>query len=406
MFLIKIFHFLKGYVILSIWGNNKEEFLSRLVKNGIKILESKTLDDEIRIKIFAKDFFLLREYKPKCRVRILKKRGLWFSLKRTRKTFLWGMALFLLLLALSSQFVWDIQYEGVEHTDIEKLEDAIRLAGLRRGMLKANLKSGYEMKDIILNNTDNIAWAWVYVKGTRAVVSVRENIIPPEVFDPDVPCDIVASRSGLIKSITTIRGKCVARENQMVAPGDIIISGTYEFESQPGYQVHASGTVKAQTEHIRSGVYKQNYCYKKYTGRKGHKVKIRLFGLEIPLYIREDMSFDSFDATQNDYELKIAGNYLGVGISVKTAREYFEEKEPISFESTVDFAEKELEKEISKELLFGAELIDKRTETEKIDEETVKVTVIMNFIEEIGTEKRIDEVTQVEPKTDRITAGD
>ena len=66
----------------------------------------------------------------------------------------------------------------------------------------------------------------------------------------------------------------------------------------------------------------------------------------------------------------------------------------------------ELEKEISKELLFGAELIDKKTETEKIDDETVKVTVIMNFIEEIGTEKRIDEVTQVEPKTDRITTGD
>ena len=28
------------------------------------------------------------------------------------------------------------------------------------------------------------------------------------------------------------------------------------------------------------------------------------------------------------------------------------------------------------------------------------LSFIMNFIEEIGTEKRIDEVTQVEPKTD------
>ena len=77
-----------------------------------------------------------------------------------------------------------------------------------------------------------------------------------------------------------------------------------------------------------------------------------------------------------------------------------EEKEPISFESTVDFAEKELEKKISNELISDAVLIDKKTETEKIDEETVKVTVTMRFIEEIGTEKRIDEVTNFEPKTD------
>lgn len=403
MFLIKIFHFLKGYVILSIKGYNKEEFLSRLVKGGVKILETITCDDEIRIKIFACDFRSLIGFKPKCRVHILKKRGLGFWLRRTRKTFLVGMILFLVLLGLSSQFVWNISYDGVEHTDIKKLEEATKKAGIRRGMLKINLKSGYEMKDIILNNTDDIAWAWVYVKGTKVIVKVRENIIPPEVFDPDVPCDIIASRSGLIKSITTIRGRCVALENQMVAPGDTIISGTYQFEDKPGYQVHASGSVKAETEHIRSGVYKQSYCYKKYTGRKRHKVRIRLFSLDIPLFIKEDVSFDYYDIEEKDYDLKIAGNYLGMGVSVKTAKEYFEEKEPISFDATVDFAQKELEKEISKELLFGAELIDKKTETEKIDEETVKVTVIMNFIEEIGTEKRIDEVTQVEPKTDRTT---
>lgn len=313
--------------------------------------------------------------------------------------------MFLVILTLSSQFIWDIRYEGVENTDIEKLEEATRLAGLRPGMLKMNLKSGYEMKDIILNNTDEIAWAWVYVKGTRAVVKVRENIMAPDVFDPDVPCDIVAARSGLIKSITTIRGRCVATENQMVAPGDTIISGTYEFESQNGYQVHASGSVMAETEHIRSGVYKQAYCYKKYTGRKRHKVRIRLFSLDIPLFIKEDSGFEVCDITEKDYDLNIAGKFLGVGVSVKTLREYIEEKEPISFDAAVDFAQKELEKEISKELLFGAELLDKKTETEKIDENTVKVTVIMNFLEEIGTEKRIDEVTQVEPKTDRTSSG-
>ena len=400
MFLIKIFHFLKGYVILEVTGHNKEEFLSRMVKSGIKILDTGAFDDKIEVKIYASDFLKLRALHPGCRIRIQKKSGLGFRLKRTRKSFIIGLIIFSTLVILSSQFVWDISYEGVEYTDIKKLEDATRLAGLYPGMLKSKIKSGYEMKDIILNNTDDIAWVWVYEKGTRVVVKVRENIIPPQVFDPDVPCDIVASRSGIIKSITTIRGKCLVTENQMVVPGDTLISGTYEFAIGDGYQVHSAGSIKAETEHIRSGIYKQNYCYKKYTGRKRHKVRIKLFGADIPLYFKEDVKFEEYDEEKKDYDLKIKDNFLGVGVSVKTAREYVEEKEPISFESTVDFAEKELEKEISKELFFGAELIDKNTETEKIDEETVKVTVTMRFIEEIGTEKRIDEVTNFEPKTD------
>ena len=400
MFLIKIFHFLKGYVILSIWGHNKEADLDRIVKSGIKILSSSAFEDEIRVKIFARDFWGIRALHPASKIRILKKRGLWFLIKKTRKSFIFGLVALLVFMALSSQFVWDISYEGVENTDMEKLYEATRLAGLYPGMIKAKIKTGYEIKNIILNNTDDIAWVWAYEKGTRIVIKVRENILPPQVFDPDIPCDIVASRSGIIRNITTIRGDCKVTENQMVAPGDTLISGTYQFESGGGYQVHSSGSIKAETEHIRSGIYKQKYCYKKYTGRKRHKVRLKIFGLDIPLYFKENAGFEEYDEEKKAYDLKIKDNFLGIGISVKTAKEYIEEKEPISFESTVDFAEKELEKKISKELLSGAELIDKNTETERIDEETVKVTVTMRFIEEIGTEKRIDEVTDFEPKTD------
>jgi len=405
LFLIKIFHFLKGYVILSLEGYNREEFLNLLIRNGIEILESSLSEQVIRIKIYAKDFLRVQSLHPRCRIHILKKCGLWFLIKKTRKSLIIGAVLITLMLGLSSMFVWDIRYEGVENIDIEQLKEATRLAGIYPGMLKFRIKPGHEMKDIILNNTDNICWAWVYVKGTRVVVKVREDILPPQVFDPDVPCDIVASRSGIIKSITTVRGKCVAEENQMVAPGDVIISGTYEFENQPGYQVHSKGTVKAETEHIRSGIYKQTYCYKKYTGRERNKPTLHLFGLDIPLYFKKDVKFDVYDTDESRYDLKVKDNYLGLGISVSSAKEYVEEKEPVSFESTVEFAQRELEKEISKELLVGAELIDKKVDTEKIDEETVKVTVTMRFMEEIGTEKRIDEVKQVEPKTDRTTTG-
>ena len=404
MFLIKIFHFLKGYVILSLWGQNKEKFLDAAIKKGIKPKYVKHCDGRLLIKVLLKDFYRLRSVKPGCRIHIEKKAGIVFILKdlKSRKIFVLGGCLFLATFLLGSQFVWDIDYEGAKECDMARLSRAVRAAGLYEGMPKCLIKDGYEMKNIILNNTDDICWAWVYVKGTRVTVAVRKSIIPPETFDKNVPCDIIAARSGIIKRVIGYNGRIVATENQAVAPGDTIISGSYEFENQPGYQTHAAGVVEAYTHHEKSGVYKLNYCYKKYTGRAQRFVKLKLFKWEIPLYIREKIKFEEYDLS----EKKIGLEAFGVGLNIKTATEYFVEKEPISYDLAVELAKRELTEKISGELLSGAEKLTDECIAEKIDEETVRVTVLMDFIEKIGTEKRIEEVDFIEPKTDRAAAGD
>lgn len=407
MFLIKIFHFLKGYVILSIWGQNKESFLDAAIKKGVKPAFVKSVNGRLTIKILINDFLRLKSVKPKARVHIEKKCGavFWAKKLKKRKMFAVGGIVFLLMFILGSQFIWDIRYEGADGCNMEALDEAVRLAGLYEGMPKCRIKSGYEMKNIILNNAPDICWAWVYIKGTRAVVQVRQSIIPPQIFDKNVPCDIIAARSGIIKRVITYSGKAVAAENQAVAPGDTIISGTYEFENQPGYQVHASGVVEAYTQHRRTGEYKLNYCYKSYTGRARRFLTLKLFKWEVPLYIGSKIKFDEYDLQEKDYDLSLGKHYTGVGVRVKTAKEYITKKEPISCELAVELAKGELTKQIAKELLPGAEKIDEECTSEKIDEETVRVTVTMNFIEKIGTEKRTEEVDFIEPKTDRAATG-
>lgn len=409
MFLIKIFHFLKGYVILSISGYNKEEFLNSILELDIQPRNLYFDENKIFAELTVDDFFKLRESKLRANIHIEKKYGLMFVLRRLKKriAFLVGLIAFLLLFVLGSQFIWTVSYEGVESCDIHQLEEAVRLSGLHEGMFKKNLKPAVEMKNIILNNTDGICWAWVYVKGTKAVVKVRENIIPPEVFSPDTPCDIIAMRNGIIKRVIARHGKCLVSENQAVAAGDTIISGSYEFINEPGYQVHAQGDVEAYTEHIRTGTYKQFYCYKKYTGRKRNFLTLRMFKWKIPLYINGKVNFDSFDSETMEYDLTLGKDfYTGIGLTKTACAEYTTEKEPISYDTAVEFAKNELEREISRELLPGAKLTDKNVDVQKIDEETITVTLTMNFIEKIGTEKRIEEVTFIEPKTDRTAAGD
>lgn len=408
MFLIKIFHFLKGYVILSISGHNKEEFLNGLQSEGIIPQSLEYKDGQIFARISLSDFFNIRKTKVRANVHIEKKVGLIFVLKRLRKriAFLIGLIAFLLLFVLGSQFIWTVSYEGIEICDKTQLANAVKLAGLSEGMLKRNLKSPLEMKNIILNNTDGICWAWVYVKGTKAIVKVREDILPPEVYSPDTPCDIIAMRNGIIKKVITKHGNCVVSENQAVVAGDTIISGTYRLKNESGYQVHAAGDVYAYTTHTKTGTYKQNYCYKKYTGRKHNLLTLRLFKWELPLHFKRDSKFEDYDLTVREYDLKFGKEfYTGIGITKKTYMEYTTECEPVSYDAAVLFAQRELEKDITREILPESTLIDRDLNVEKIDEDTISVTVTMNFVEKIGTEKRIEEVTFFEPKTDTSATG-
>ena len=91
---------------------------------------------------------------------------------------------------------------------------------------------------------------------------------------------------------------------------------------------------------------------------------------------------------------------------MRELKEYETQKEPISYETAVAFAQKELERDIAFELLQTSQLISKNCDAERIDEETVRVTVTMDFIEEIGTEKQIKEVKVIEPKNNQSPAGD
>ena len=402
MFFIKIFHIFNGYVILSVTGNNKETFLNEILHLGVHPYSVSRREEQFVIKMSLMDFFKLRGAKTHAGIHIEKKSGLAFLIKKLKKRYFFvsGIILLILSFAIGGQFIWTVEIDG-ETENCERLYSALETAGVKPGTFKPMMNSPLEIKNIVINNAEDISWAWLYVKGTKAVLKVRKNILPPEIFDADTACDIVAARSGIIKKVITKKGVCKVSENQTVMPGDVIISGTIEFEDKPGYLVHASGTAEAYTTHTLEGTYKQYFCYKTYTGRKRRFISLCLFGKRIPLYINAKVDFEKYDT-----EERTVGNINGImGAEMKVCSEYGLHKEPISYETAVEAAKNELEAKISEELLPGAKLIDKNVDAKSIDEETVSVRVTMDFIENIGTEKRIEEVKIVEPKTDKSAGG-
>ena len=87
--------------------------------------------------------------------------------------------MFLLCIGITSQFLWSVEVRGVPEEEAGEILSAAELAGVRVGAWIPGLPDGNDQKDTILQNTSQITWAWVYVKGTKAVVEVRKAAVPP-----------------------------------------------------------------------------------------------------------------------------------------------------------------------------------------------------------------------------------
>ncbi len=401
MFLIKIFHFLFGYVILSIMGDSKEKFITDAINTNISIQDLAESDGKYILEVSFSDYLKLKKITKD--LEVIKKAGFPFFLEKLkkRKGLIFGFSICILLIIIGSQFIWTIEYDGDTDCNMVDLENAVKISGLEIGKAKMFLDKPLDMKNTILNNTKDICWCFVYIKGTKAVVKVRKNVIPKQVVSIKEPCDLIATRDGVIKRVIAKKGRKLVSTNDAVSVGDTLISGTFDFENEAGYQTHSLGTVEAYTKHILTKKFKQNYIYKFYTGRKRHLFTLNVYKWKIPLYLKKRINYDNYDEEENTYD-----STIGISLNHRILLEYKEVKEPISEETTIELAKNELEKEISSELSEGATMLSKEYKTEKIDENTIKVTLIMNFIENIATEKQIEEVTLIEPKNSESAAGD
>lgn len=391
MFLKNIFQFVKGYVILLLKGRSAERFINICMRRNIKLRNiEKRPDGSISLEVPSRDFSKLRPIarKTKTRVRIIKKCGLRMIFKRYKKrVFYFAFCIiFAAGLALTSRFVLSVEIVGAGEENIDRVRAAAELAGIKPGAYIPALPDGNEIKNIILTNTDNITWAWVYFKGTKAVVEVREGILPPEVEDSS-PCDIIALRDGIITGMTVKNGIAFCKENDVVMAGDLLIGGTMSGNEGAYRLEHADGDVYASTWHTQSAQIKLYRDIRTKTGRKRKFTDLEIFSKNIPLYREVSVDFENYSLTQKKRELKWGrDNYIGITATTWVYEEETVERVPLGIEQAVEAAKYKLEEQIAKGLLPGSQLEEEEVDYTKIDDETIEVTVTMRFTEKIGAE--------------------
>lgn len=238
-----------GYKILSVSPSDATAFLelcrvSGAIYDDFKVLSDGSVTLRMRKKTADKVLSLCEQEDlpvntvregglPKLMSYSIRRPGLWI-----------GILMSLVLLAVSSRFVWDVRVSGNALLTEREIEETLRACGFGVGSYLGEFKADRTENKALIQDP-RLAWISVNMKGTVAYVQVREAVSAP-VKDTDTPTNVVADTGGQIVRVELEQGNVLVSAGKWVNKGDLLISGIYDSEQQGIRYTHAQGKVYAR----------------------------------------------------------------------------------------------------------------------------------------------------------------
>ncbi len=389
MIIIKIVRYIMGYVKFRAVGVFTERFLNLLISSGSPVWNITKSGYEMVGYIKAGEYKTIRKHAKKTGVslRVIKKHGLPFSIKRVkkRKGILVGLVIFITVMVAVSSFVWEIEVEGNESISEQLIHSVVEELGIKPGILKSDVDPDSLEREIIMKIPE-LSWVGVSMAGSKIVISVKERVMPPQMIPLDSPCNVISKTSGTIVYMEAYDGMSVVKPGDSVFEGQLLISGIVEDTQGNTYLKHAHGSVIAQTNREIVIEVDKVQPDKNYTGEVITKRKLSIFGLEIPLYFSE-VSDVSADLSVESSNLEIFGITFPISVNSTKYTLYEPTEKVLSEEQARQEAERRLYTE-SLNLLQGVEVIDS-SETFVETENSYILTVSYLCKEDIAIKKEI-----------------
>ena len=284
--IVGLIRFLLGYVRFSISGEFPERLLNQLAANCVGVWGIKRNGKNISACIAVRDYLKIRRYRGKNRVRtkVTGRYGLPFALRRYRLRvgFAAGLALYIAALFLMSSFVWNIRVVGNQKLTEQEILEVCEALGLYEGAPISRLDTE-QLRTRLALQLDDIAWASVNIEGVRATVNISE--ISGTKKDVSEPCNLVASRDGVVTALEVTSGTIAVSVGQTVRKGDLLVSGITEYKDGT-YSFGASeGSIIAETERELELFVSFSQTETVRVGEPLTRRVISVFGLNIPLYL-------------------------------------------------------------------------------------------------------------------------
>lgn len=301
-----------GIITVRIQGKNLEKLINMALSRGIYIWNIKKEEEYLILQIRNSGFEALQNLAAEhaFSLEVINKQGLpvFRQLIKRRFGFVTGVLIFILALYGMSSFIWFIDVTGNEKVPASRILLSASRHGLYQGAAKWNFKR-LEVEEAMMKDFHQLTYIKVDIRGVRASIQVVEKILPEEQVTG--PCHIVAARNGVIYQVLVLEGQQRVKEGDVVAQGDILISGIVFPESNPfmpeltedelqPYQVRARGVVKARVWYEGYGECKLKNEEKVSSGRALHKIYLLTPWKKIKIWGKNDIGFEDYSTKINE----------------------------------------------------------------------------------------------------------
>lgn len=386
-------HRLSGYLCVEMSGFTPERFFNMCGVHGIEIWNVSDTGHSCRFYMTRKGF---RQIKPivrksKVRLRIVKKFGLPFFLHRNRKRkyYAAGFASFFVILYLLSLFVWDIEFDGNRMYTYDTLLKFCETQEIRYGMPKSRIDCE-SLEEALRSEYPEITWVSARVSGTRLLVKIKENEVLSAIPAKDEsPCDIVASKAGVITSMIVRQGVPKVSVGDTVEKGQLLVSGTLEIigdseEVVNTHYVHSDADIIARTEYQLTKQIPPFLRVDVETGRQRNGFYGKVLSWSM-LLIRPKPEGTTWKLTMEEEQLHLFQNfYLPVYVGKIIGKEYISYERPYTEEEKNQAAFKVYE-DVKKNLLEkGVQILENHVKI--LDNESLcQIAIDITAEEPIGS---------------------
>lgn len=315
LLLVKLWNYIRGYVIIIVEGYFLEKFMNICTHRQIYLWDvERQKNSRMMLKVSIRGFKLLRPVarKTRCRVRIVRKKGLPFIFNRykKRKAFVAGAVLFIFAIYLLTMFIWAIEITGNNSVSTAAILENLAEKGVKTGVLKYGVNAEDAINNLMLSIKE-LGWASIEIKGTKVKVQVVERVLPPELVPKNEPCNIVAKRDGVIKSIIVNDGIEAVKVGDTVTKGQLLISGTIPVKNDPEKNriVHSMGVVTARTWYEAESPVLYKEIERTRTGKTANGYSLYVLGKKLHIY-SAGVSFYDYDKIETIKHLSIGKDMI------------------------------------------------------------------------------------------------
>lgn len=375
-----------GYAIIQAEGMHLERWVNACRQAGIPLYR---LQRENRLCCTAQ--VLLPQYRRACRladkqqctVQRIRTGGLGaLVLSIWRRKIVWvGACLLAVLLLGAMQFVWQVRVTGVDGEQAQQALQAAQALGYRQGAWWKQI----DLQQIERTLMKDPALGAVKILAHRKGLVLEIEIIPeepsPQMVQPGEPCDIVASRDAVIVSVIPLEGLAEVEAGDVVQKGDVLIRGAYPRETMETRLVQARGTVMGKINITESVDVDLIYDWPEPTGREYTLRTLQICGwttlLTGPLPFAESV------VVQEKTE-PLGGTVLPAKVTTQLHQEVNLIPRSRSYAEAEALGAEFAKQLCLKQLPEGVEPAGWVVQSQTTEGNQVRVTVQMQYIQEIG----------------------